>query len=96
MSTVVPWPFPPAPAPAAPDAQARVIAAGVRDSGRMFTADHHGWHYRVQRDHRGHPFVLSDGSLLVLAWPETELRPTGARLLYVPAGSLECVPESAA
>jgi hypothetical protein len=43
-----------------------------------------GWHYRIQRDHKGEPMTLRDGSLLVAAWPADHPQPVPVRLLYVP------------
>jgi hypothetical protein len=49
-----------------------------------------GWHYQLVLDDATRQFTISDGSVLVVAWPAgVGHRPLPARLLYVPPRWLE-------
>ena len=81
------WPFPPERAPVVTRGAA-TDTASLLEVGRLNCASgYNGWHYRLQRDHAGRPFVISDGRLLVLAWHPSDAH--GPRLLYAPPADLE-------
>lgn len=71
----------------APPAVCFYLEEGVVQKGEFA-----GWVYRIQTDRRGVRWTLSDGSVLVLCWPdesEVAYRPLPCRWLYLPVSMLQ-------